>query len=89
MENDMSTANTVESLIRTMIEAIVDEPSGVVVSEVPSPKGNVYEVKVAKSDVGKIIGKQGRIANAIRTVAKAAGAKAGQRVMVNVLNNPV
>ena len=85
----MSTTNTVESLIRTMIEAIVDEPSGVVVSEVPSPKGNVYEVKVSKTDVGKIIGKQGRIANAIRTVAKAAGAKAGQRVMVNVLNNPV
>jgi predicted RNA-binding protein YlqC (UPF0109 family) len=85
----MSTSNTVESLIRTMIEAIVDEPSGVVVSEVPSPNGNVYEVKVSKSDVGKIIGKQGRIANAIRTVAKAAGAKAGQRVMVNVLNNPV
>lgn len=85
----MSTVQTVETLIRTMIEAIVDDPSGVVVSEVPSSKGSLYEVKVAKSDVGKIIGKQGRIANAIRTIAKASGAKAGQKVMVNILNSPV
>jgi predicted RNA-binding protein YlqC (UPF0109 family) len=78
--------NNISELITSMITAIVDEPSAVSVSEVSSPKGPLFEVRVAASDVGKIIGKQGRIANAIRTIAKAAGAKASQRVMVNVLN---
>jgi len=82
----MSDATGISELIGTMIRSIVDEPSAVLVSEVSSPKGPLYEVKVGASDVGKIIGKQGRIANAIRTIAKAAGAKSGQRVMVNVLN---
>jgi hypothetical protein len=86
MENKMSDATGISELIGTMIRSIVDEPSAVLVSEVSSPKGPLYEVKVGASDVGKIIGKQGRIANAIRTIAKAAGAKSGQRVMVNVLN---
>jgi hypothetical protein len=78
--------NNISELITSMITAIVDEPSAVSVSEVSSPKGPLFEVRVAASDVGKIIGKQGRIANAIRTIAKAAGAKSSQRVMVNVLN---
>ncbi len=82
----MSSTNEISELIGTMIRSIVDEPSAVLVSEVSSPKGPLFEVKVGASDVGKIIGKQGRIANAIRTIAKAAGAKSGQRVMVNVLN---
>ena len=46
-------------------------------------------LKVGKDDVGKVIGKQGRVANAIRTVAKASGAKAGVRIMVNVFNKPM
>jgi predicted RNA-binding protein YlqC (UPF0109 family) len=83
MENKM---NSISELIETMIKAIVDDPAAVSVSEVSSPKGPLFEVKVGASDVGKIIGKQGRIANAIRTIAKAAGAKSNQRVMVNVLN---
>jgi len=86
MENKM---NNISDLITGMIMSIVDEPDAVSVSEVASPKGPLYEVKVGPGDVGKIIGKQGRIANAIRTIAKAAGAKAGQRVMVNVLNKSV
>jgi hypothetical protein len=84
----MSDTSQVQNLVRIMIESIVDEQSAVVVSEIQSEKGTLFEVKVAKDDVGKIIGKQGRIANAIRTIAKASGAKLGQRVMVNVLNNP-
>lgn len=86
MENNMSQTNEISTLLATMIRSIVDSPDQVVVSEVSSPKGPLFEVKVGKDDVGKIIGKQGRIANAIRTIAKAAGAKSGQRVMVNVLN---
>jgi predicted RNA-binding protein YlqC (UPF0109 family) len=83
MENKM---NSISELVGTMIRAIVDDPAAVSVSEVNSPKGPLFEVRVGASDVGKIIGKQGRIANAIRTIAKAAGAKSNQRVMVNVLN---
>ena len=78
--------SNISELLVVMIRSIVDDPDAVVVSEVASPKGPLFEVKVAADDVGKIIGKQGRIANAIRTIAKAAGAKANQRVMVNVLN---
>lgn len=76
----------VSDVLAVMIESIVDDPSAVSISEVPSSKGVLFEVRVGREDVGKIIGKQGRIANAVRTIAKAAGAKSKQRVMVNVLN---
>jgi len=78
--------SSVETLIKSMVGAIVDDVASVSVEVVDSSKGLLYEVKVGKSDVGKIIGKQGRIANAIRTLAKAAGAKDGTKIMVNVLN---
>ncbi len=82
-------SDNVEMLIKNMVRAIVDDTSSVSVEVSSSSKGLLYEVKVGKSDVGKIIGKQGRIANAIRTLAKAAGAKDGERIMVNVLNTAV
>ena len=65
MENNM---NNISDLITGMIRAIVDEPDAVLVSEVASPKGPLFEVKVGPGDVGKIIGKQGRIANAMVNV---------------------
>ena len=82
--------SNIESLIRTMVTSIVDNEEVVKVAEAETDKeGILFEVRVGKDDVGKVIGKQGRIANAIRTVAKAAGAKNGQRIMVNVFNKPV
>ena len=82
--------SNIESLIRTMVTSIVDNEEVVKVAEAETDKeGVLFEVRVGKDDVGKVIGKQGRIANAIRTVAKAAGAKNGQRIMVNVFNKPV
>lgn len=78
-----------ENLIKTMVSSIVDDESAVSVSEAETDKeGVLFEVKVGKDDVGKVIGKQGRVANAIRTVAKASGAKHSVRVMVNVFNKP-
>lgn len=74
------------SLIENLVASIVDEPSKILVSEVEDDKGTHFNVSVGAEDVGKIIGKQGRIANAIRTLAKAAGAKQDKRVMVNILN---
>lgn len=73
-------------LIETLVFSIVDVPDKVSISEVEDEKGTIFNVSVGSEDVGKIIGKQGRIANAIRTLAKAAGAKRDKRVMVNVLN---
>lgn len=81
-------AQDIETLLRTIVESIVDDVSAVTVTLIESQKGPFYEVQVGKDDVGKIIGKEGRIANAIRTIAKAAGAKADSRVMVNILNRP-
>ena len=80
---------SVEELIRTMVLSIVDNAETVSVSEAESDKGRLFEVKVGKDDVGKVIGKQGRIANAIRTVAKAAAAKNGDKIQVNVFNKPL
>lgn len=82
-------AQDIETLLRTIVESIVDDVSAVTVTPVESPKGPFYEVQVGKDDIGKIIGREGRIANAIRTIAKAAGAKVDSRVMVNILNRPV
>lgn len=79
----------IENLIRLIVESIVDDLDSVIVTLVESPKGPYYEVQVGKDDVGKIIGKEGRIANAIRTIAKAAGAKIDSKVMVNILNRPI
>jgi len=81
--------SNIESLIKTMVTSIVDDEASVTVEEEESEKGRLFVVKVGKDDVGKVIGKQGRIAGAIRTVAKAAGAKNGERIMVNVFNKPV
>ena len=78
----------IKSLITQMVCGIVDDTNSVLVSHSETEKGQLFEIEVAKDDVGKVIGKQGRIASALRTVAKASGAKHGVRVMVNVLNKP-
>ena len=79
----------VQALLVEMVKNIVDDESSVQVGQIESEKGILLEVKVGREDVGKVIGKQGRIAAALRTVVKAAGAKSGHRVMVNVFNNPL
>lgn len=82
-------AQDIELLIRTIVESIVDDVSALTIVSIESEKGISYEIQVGKDDVGKIIGKEGRIANAIRTIAKAAGAKLDSRIMVNILNRSV
>ncbi len=72
-------------LTQTMIEALVDQPEAVIVKEVAGAKTSVLEVSVAKSDLGKIIGKKGRTANAIRTIINAAASKNKIRTMVEIL----
>jgi len=78
----------ITNLVKSMVEGIVDETKDVYVDGSLTEKGYLVEIKVGKDDVGKVIGKEGRVASAIRTIAKAAGAKNGKRVMVNVFNKP-
>ena len=69
----------------TIAKALVDNPSEVVVTEEDTEKALVVSLKVAESDMGKVIGKQGRIAKSIRTVVKAASAKDDTKVIVEIL----
>ena len=79
----------VKSLLENIVKTIVDDQEKVSISLEETEKGKLFTIKVGKGDVGKVIGKQGRIASAIRTLAKAAGSKQGVKVMVNVFKDPV
>ena len=74
-----------KELLETLAKALVDNPEEVSVNEVEGEKSIILELKVAKDDMGKVIGKQGRIAKAIRTVMKAAAVKKAKRVSVEIL----
>jgi uncharacterized protein len=75
----------VKDMIEYLVKELVDEPDHVVISELPGPEATTYEVRVASGDLGKVIGKQGRIANAIRTVAKAVAMKDKKKVYVEII----
>lgn len=72
-------------LVEFIAKALVDYPDQVSVNEVEGSKSIIIELKVAQEDMGKIIGKQGRIAKAIRTVVKAAAIKDNKRVVVEII----
>ena len=73
-----------KALVEVITRALVDNPENVVVTERTEGKTIVIEVRVADSDMGKVIGKQGRIAKAIRAVVKAAAAKEDKKVIVDI-----
>lgn len=72
-------------LIEYIAKSLVDNPEEVSVSEVEGSQSVIIELRVAQEDMGKIIGKQGRIAKAIRTVVKAAAIKNNKRVIVEIV----
>ncbi|GAB6088264.1 KH domain-containing protein [Alkaliphilus crotonatoxidans] len=72
-------------LVKVIAKALVDFPDQVVVNEVEGNQSIIVELKVAPEDMGKVIGKQGRIAKAIRTVVKAAATKDNKRVIVEII----
>ena len=73
-----------KELVEVIAKALVDDPDSVAVSERQDGRTTVIEVRVADSDMGKVIGKQGRIAKAIRSVVKAA-AKEDKKVVVDII----
>lgn len=75
-----------KELVEVIAKALVDDPDSVVVNERIEKKTTILEVRVADSDMGKVIGKQGRIAKAIRSVVKAAAAKEDKKVIVDIMD---
>lgn len=74
-----------KELIEYVARALVDHPDEVEVSEVEGNQTSVLELKVAKEDLGKIIGKQGRTARAMRTILSAASAKVRKRTVLEII----
>jgi predicted RNA-binding protein YlqC (UPF0109 family) len=73
-------------LLEFLVKALVENPEAVVVEELEEDGDLVYEITVADEDLGRVIGKGGRIANAIRTIAKAAAVRIDRRVIVDILD---
>ncbi|MBA3866691.1 MAG: KH domain-containing protein [Solirubrobacterales bacterium] len=73
-------------LLEFLVRALVEDPEAVVVEELEEDGDLVYEISVAEGDLGRVIGKGGRIANAIRTIAKAAAVRIDRRVIVDILD---
>jgi uncharacterized protein len=74
-----------KELINFIAKALVDNPDEVVVSEIEGNQTSVLELKVAKEDLGKVIGKQGRTARAMRTILSAASAKVRKRTVLEII----
>ena len=72
-------------LVEAIARSLVDKPEGVVVTESTSRQGTVIQLKVDPDDMGKVIGKQGRIAKALRVVVKAAATKENKKVTVEIV----
>lgn len=73
-----------KELVEVIASALVDSPEDVVVTETEDEKQIVLNLTVAPEDMGKVIGKQGRIAKAIRTVVRAVGSKGDKKIMVDI-----
>ncbi len=76
---------TMKELIKFMAQALVDFPDQVEVSEVTGEQTSVIELRVAKEDLGKVIGKQGRTAKAMRTILSAASTKIRKRTVLEII----
>ena len=74
-----------KELVEVIAKALVDNPDEVVVTETVKDKATIIELKVAKSYIGKVIGRQGRIAKSIRSVVKAAATKEDKKVIVDIM----
>ncbi len=74
-----------QEILKTIIENLVEDKSAVSINEIAGEQSVVFEVKVSESDMGKIIGKQGKIAQSIRTIMKAVASKEHKRVSVEFI----
>jgi uncharacterized protein len=82
----MLTEVDMKTLIELMAKSLVDNPEEVAVTEVDGERTAIFELRVAKTDIGKVVGKQGNTARAMRTILSAAGAKLKKRCVLEVLD---
>lgn len=75
-----------KDLVEYIAKSLVDDPSGVLVNMIEGEKSTILELRVAESDVGKVIGKHGRIAKSIRTILSASASRTGKRVVLEILD---
>ena len=75
-----------KDLVKVIVEPLVEHPEEIDVREVEGEGGTVIELRVNESDLGKVIGKQGRTAKAIRTILNAASVRKGKRVMLEIID---
>lgn len=75
----------IKELVEYMAKALVNDPDAVVVREVEGASATIYELSVAPEDMGRVIGKQGRVANAMRTLLRVAAVKEGKRVTLEIV----
>lgn len=75
-----------KELISTIAQALVDDPESVEVTEIDGEHNALIELKVAKEDIGKVIGKEGRTAQSMRTLLSAASTKLGRRVHLDIVD---
>lgn len=74
-----------KELIEFIVKALVDDPASIDIQEVAGDKITIYELRSSKSDIGKIIGKKGRTASAIRTILNAVSARQGKRAVLEII----
>ncbi|MHB0870056.1 MAG: KH domain-containing protein [Chloroflexota bacterium] len=74
-----------KELVEFIARSLVDDPDSVQVAEIETDQLTTYEIEVAPDDVGKLIGRQGRIVKAVRSVVRASAARRGKRVAVEVI----
>jgi uncharacterized protein len=75
-----------KELVEYIAKSLVDDPAAVEVNVIEGEKSTILELKVAQDDIGKVIGKSGRIARAVRTILSAAAAKTDKRVVLEILD---
>ncbi|NLI97764.1 KH domain-containing protein [bacterium] len=74
-----------KELLEYMVKALVDNPNNVSIEEIAGEKTIIYELRVGEGDLGKVIGKEGRMAKAIRTILTAASMKKGKRAQLEII----
>ena len=77
--------SAMKELVEHMARSLVDKPDAVVVREIEGVSATIYELSVAPDDMGRVIGKQGRVANAMRTLLRVAAVKDGKRVTLEIV----
>ena len=82
---EMKELSDIGTLMKTLVRALVDRPDDVVVNEIEGTQATVLEVRVAKPDHGKLVGRKGRTANAIRELLADFGGKRNRRYMLEIL----